>query len=83
MLNEKGQIALCDFGVSQFFTADNDILKGTIGTVRFMAPEMLGNNTRSALYGRSIDVWAAGVTLYYMLTKKFPFDGKTHPHIRE
>ena len=83
MLDEHGKLILCDFGVSQFFTADNDVLKGTFGTVRFMAPEMLGISSKPVLHGRSIDIWAAGVTLYYMKTKQYPFDGKTLPAIRD
>ena len=83
MLDEHGKLILCDFGVSQFFTADNDVLQGTFGTVRFMAPEMLGISSKPVLHGRSIDIWAAGVTLYYMKTKQYPFDGKTLPAIRD
>ena len=29
MLDSQGKLVLCDFGVSQFFSAENDILKGT------------------------------------------------------
>ena len=42
MLDDLGKLYLCDFGVSQFFEADNDVIRGAFGTVRFMAPEMLG-----------------------------------------
>ena len=42
MLDSQGKLKLCDFGMSQFFSGANDILKGTQGTVRFMAPELLG-----------------------------------------
>ena len=40
MLDQNDKLILCDFGVSQFFEADNDLIKGTLGTVRFMAPEV-------------------------------------------
>ena len=42
MLDEYGKLYFCDFGVSQFFEADNDIIRGSFGTIRFMAPEILG-----------------------------------------
>ena len=29
MLDSQGKLVLCDFGVSQFFSVENDILKGT------------------------------------------------------
>ena len=83
MLDDDGKLILCDFGVSQFFSAENDILKGTFGTVRFMAPELQGISSKPIFHGRAIDIWAAGVTLYYMKTKKYPFDGKTLPVIRD
>ena len=40
MLDKENKLILGDFGVSQFFEADSDIIKGTLGTVRFMAPEI-------------------------------------------
>ena len=83
MLDSEGKLILCDFGVCQFFTAQTDVIKGTFGTVRFMAPELIGISKQPVLHGRAIDIWAAGVTLYYMMTKKYPFDGKTMPIIKE
>ena len=83
MLDGQDRLILCDFGVSQFFTQDDDIINGTFGTVRFMAPELAGISSKPVLHGRAIDIWAAGVTLYYMKTKKYPFDGKTMPIIKE
>jgi hypothetical protein len=29
LLDRDGDLILCDFGVSQFFNSENDILKGT------------------------------------------------------
>ena len=83
MLDEFGKLYLCDFGVGQFFEADNDVIRGAFGTVRFMAPEMLGVKQNSELHGRSIDMWAAGVTLFNLLTKEYPFNGTTFPQIRD
>ena len=41
MLDKAGQMILCDFGVSQFFENGTDLLKGTVGSFRFMAPEVV------------------------------------------
>ena len=45
-----------------------------------MAPEMFttsGIDTDDKIVrGRPGDIWAAGITLYNLLTKKFPFTGR-------
>ena len=51
----------------------------TKGTYLFMAPEMFKTTQELAengVRGRSTDIWAAGITLFNLLTKKFPFTGK-------
>ena len=83
MIDSSGKLVLCDFGVSQFFEADNDLVKGTLGTIRFMAPELFCPQAKKMLYGKSIDIWAAGITLYLLLTKEFPFKGKSLPEITD
>jgi calcium/calmodulin-dependent protein kinase I len=82
-------IKLADFGFSNFvpsstsaspsggFTpsdANRDsALTSFVGTPYYIAPEMLS----AAGHGRPVDVWAAGVTLYILLSGKFPFGGAT------
>jgi serine/threonine protein kinase len=39
-----------------------------IGTVLFMAPEQISSKS----YGKKIDIYAAGITLYYMLMGRHP-----------
>ena len=81
MLDEFGKLYLCDFGESYFFEKFCDEVKGTPGSVRFMAPELLGIQKNSVMSGKRIDMWAAGVTLFNLLTKQFPFNGKSYPQI--
>jgi serine/threonine protein kinase len=74
---------LCDFGVSQFFENGSDQLKGTVGSFRFMAPEVVAPKKDKEMFGRPVDVWACGVTLYLLLTNKFPFLGNTIPTLQK
>ena len=48
-----------------------------------MAPEMTGLKPKSQLNGRKIDMWASGVTLYNLLTKRFPFEGESLVTLKE
>ena len=67
MLSDKGDLILCDFGVSQFFESKRAIIKGMMGTMRFMAPECFKQEQGKEFNGKQIDIWAAGVTLYLLL----------------
>lgn len=73
MLDERDQkVRLCDFGCSEFFQPTSDKLSiETKGTYLFMAPEMFMYGVEKR--GRPSDIWAAGITLYNLLTKRFPF----------
>jgi hypothetical protein len=44
----------------------------SVGTVHYMAPEISHGN-----YNKQIDVYAAGVVLYEMLTGRVPFEGQS------
>ena len=83
MLDEDGEVFLCDFGCSEFFEQTNEKLsKATKGTYLFMAPEMFEKDaTKKVLKGRATDIWAAGVTLFNLLTKDHPFKGKNVWHM--
>lgn len=44
------------------------------GTLFYRAPEMfLGGG-----YDEKVDIWAAGVTLYYLVSGKTPFESEYH-----
>jgi len=84
LVSSKGEVKLCDFGVSSFTNKhksakvlgeDDIIYVGTCGTPAMLSPEALGGGHDSAFHGRPADVWAAGVTLYCMLYGRLPFTG--------
>ena len=77
MLNEEGCVFLTDFGCSEFFhaTHNNDLTKATKGTYLFMAPEMFeGNKEKKVVRGPPVDIWAAGITLFNLLTNRHPWE---------
>ena len=75
MIDENLSGKIVDFGVC-FLMRDrtDDTITATAGTTLFFAPEMCMGE---AFHGRATDVWAAGVTLWYMLFKSYPFYAKT------
>ena len=78
MLDDKGKVFLTDFGCSEFFDSNHneDLTKATKGTYLFMAPEMFeGNKEKKIVRGPPIDIWAAGVTLFNLLTNRHPWEG--------
>ena len=63
-----------DFGISTMLEEGENELKTNAGTKMFLAPETWSFNKK--FDGYKVDVWAAGVTLYYMIFGKLPFTGK-------
>lgn len=69
---KRPQIVLADFGLSkQYEPYETDNL--IVGTKQYMAPEII-NNTR---YTKSIDIWALGITFFYMMTNQDAFEASS------
>lgn len=68
-------VKVLDFGVARLVGGDDGTHTATgraVGTARYMAPEQArGQRDQDA----RVDVWAAGVLLYEMVTGARPFDG--------
>lgn len=70
---ENGMVKVGDYGLCKFISGTQKSPQTqSIGTVHYMAPEISTGN-----YGRQVDIYAAGVMLYEMMTGKLPFDGET------
>ena len=68
MLDEEGNLILCDFGVSQIFKSSTDLIHGTHGTMLFMAPEMVATGNKKILHGKQVDIWAMGISIFNLVT---------------
>mmetsp|Transcript_18878 Transcript_18878/g.52723 ORF Transcript_18878/g.52723 Transcript_18878/m.52723 type:complete len:401 (-) Transcript_18878:972-2174(-) len=70
LLNNRGQVKLCDFGISSLYGEDDSSLQTTVvGTSRFMSPERL----RAKPYGKASDIWSFGLVLLELWKGEIPF----------
>lgn len=69
---------ITDFGLATFTSTRAPLLRTVVGTPAYVAPELL----RGEPYGPPVDVWAAGVVLYFLLAGERPFVGKSREDIR-
>ncbi|CAG8949880.1 hypothetical protein HYFRA_00004208 [Hymenoscyphus fraxineus] len=68
LVNSKGQIKLCDFGVSGELV--NSVADTFVGTSTYMAPERI----QGQKYTVKSDVWSFGLSIMELAIGKFPFD---------
>ncbi len=76
-LGDDGQLRLLDFGVAQSGMIDGVDGAPLAGTPSFLAPEQFDQAGASA----STDLYAAGVTLFLLLTRHYPY-GEVEPFQR-
>jgi hypothetical protein len=70
---ENGVVKVGDYGLSKSIsTSQRTAQTGSVGTVHYMAPEISTGN-----YNKQIDVYAAGIILFEMLTGRVPFEGES------
>ncbi|XP_037311891.1 dual specificity mitogen-activated protein kinase kinase 5 [Pungitius pungitius] len=67
LVNTRGQVKLCDFGVSTQLV--NSIAKTYVGTNAYMAPERISGEQ----YGIHADVWSLGISLMELALGMFPY----------
>ena len=81
VINHNYEAVLIDFGVSCMFQ-DCDILESSKGTYLYFAPEMFDKSVECR--GERTDLWALGITLFYMMCGKTPYDhAKNCHHLRD
>ena len=70
LIDDKYFPKICDFGVSKFEN-HMDSNKERVGTLQWMAPEMLSNSR----YDSKIDVYSYSMILFELITNQIPFSG--------
>jgi serine/threonine protein kinase len=81
MLNEKGELKVTDFGIAKAFDlARKTRADASLGTLWYMSPEQIRSPHK---VDHLTDVYAMGVVLYELLTRKVPFDGDSDYDIKD
>ena len=78
LVSRNGAVKMVDFGLAYAGTSSGHmtVTGAIVGTPVYMSPELVnGEETRD----RCMDIWAAGVILYRLVTGRFPFPGETVP----
>jgi hypothetical protein len=70
---ENGLVKVGDYGLCKSISgSQRNAQTQSVGTVHYMAPEISTGN-----YNKQIDIYAAGVILYELLTGRVPFEGES------
>jgi calcium-dependent protein kinase len=70
LINDKDDIKIIDFGLSDIVKSNENNLSGVKGTKRYMAPEVL----KGVAYNEKCDIWSIGHIFYVLLTFTHPFE---------
>ncbi|TAQ86033.1 hypothetical protein B7494_g5641 [Chlorociboria aeruginascens] len=79
LLDSEGHLLLTDFGLSKVAVDENDKCNSVLGTVEYMAPEVIQGHK----YGMAVDWWSFGALGFDLLTGSPPFQGQNHAKIQE
>ncbi len=73
IFSDEGLVKVGDYGLSKFVSCSRRSGQTeSVGTVHYMAPEVANGR-----YGKEIDIYALGVVLYELLTRRVPFEGES------
>lgn len=79
LLDDRGHLLLTDFGLSKIAVNDDDRCGSSLGTVEYMAPEVIQGKP----YGKTCDWWSLGALGYDFLTGSPPFRANNNAKLRE
>lgn len=74
LINENGQMKLCDFGISGNLINSNAKSRNNTGCAGYMAPERIDPpDHENPVYDIRADVWSLGLTLVELATGEYPY----------
>ncbi|KAF8441604.1 kinase-like domain-containing protein [Boletus edulis BED1] len=87
LVNRKGEIKLCDFGVSG--QLEKSIARTNVGCQSYMAPERIKGSSPSSSnvddaftsYTVSADVWSLGLSIVEIARGKYPYPPETYENV--
>ena len=87
LINSRGQVKICDFGVSGNLVAS--IAKTNIGCQSYMAPERIssggmaqaGANPGGGTYSVQSDIWSLGLSIIECALGQYPYPPETYNNI--
>lgn len=87
LINTRGQVKICDFGVSGNLVAS--IAKTNIGCQSYMAPERIssggvaaaGANPGGGTYSVQSDIWSLGLSIIECALGRYPYPPETYDNI--
>jgi len=85
LVNTRGQVKICDFGVSGNLVAS--IAKTNIGCQSYMAPERISSGgmaqagASAGTYSVQSDIWSLGLTIIECALGRYPYPPETYDNI--
>lgn len=80
LINSKGEVKLCDFGVSG--QLEKSLAKTNIGCQSYMAPERItGHGRNVTTYTVASDVWSLGISLVEIAEGSYPYPPETFTNV--
>ncbi|RSH85211.1 hypothetical protein EHS25_005018, partial [Saitozyma podzolica] len=81
LINKKGEVKLCDFGVSG--QLEKSLAKTNIGCQSYMAPERIKGESvgQNSTYTVSSDVWSVGLSIIELAKGCYPYPPETFANV--